>query len=260
MSLYIIPNHTKSTPEDVERYARHHDIGPHPNLRPLDGRPVSERVAEFERQIRLFEETFRIPARTVRNHCTAWAGYLDLVDVMERLGVQMDGNYFSGTYMKDRESAPYASFGAALPMRFCHPDGRLVNVYQQHYAPHRRRHVRPAGLFLQTVPGCILGHDRTHFYGYNDPFPHTLRRLYPSRKLGEIFGGTGPGTASTGKQERPANLVVRPVGGLLECTRYLALRRRAMERVKTQIQPAGPFATPRSPHPDSATVLRHVSR
>ena len=44
----------------------------------------------------------------------------------------MDGNYFSGTYMKDREGAPYASFGAALPMRFCHPEGRLVNVYQQH--------------------------------------------------------------------------------------------------------------------------------
>lgn len=132
MSLYIIPNHTKSTPEDVARYARRHDVGPHPNLRPLDGRPVPERVAEFERQVRLFQETFRIPARTVRNHCTAWAGYLDLVDVMEKLGVQMDGNYFSGTYMKDRESAPYASFGAALPMRFCHPDGRLVNVYQQH--------------------------------------------------------------------------------------------------------------------------------
>ena len=80
----------------------------------------------------MFQEKFRIPARTVRNHCTAWAGYLDLVDVMEKLGIQMDGNYFSGTYMRDRESAPYAAFGAALPMRFCHPDGRLVNVYQQH--------------------------------------------------------------------------------------------------------------------------------
>lgn len=132
MSLYIIPNHTKSTPEDVARYAGAHDIGPHPNLRPLDGRPVEERVAEFERQVRMFQEKFRIPARTVRNHCTAWAGYLDLVDVMERLGIQMDGNYFSGTYMRDRECAPYAAFGAALPMRFCHPDGRLVNVYQQH--------------------------------------------------------------------------------------------------------------------------------
>ena len=132
MSLYIIPTHTRSTADDVARYAKTHDIGPHPNLRPLDGRPVQERVAEFERQIRLFEEMFRIPARTLRNHCTAWAGYLDLVDIMEKRGVLMDGNYFSGTYMRDREGAPYASFGAALPMRFCHPDGRLVNVYQQH--------------------------------------------------------------------------------------------------------------------------------
>ena len=132
MSLYIIPNLTRSTADDVARYAKTHDVGPHPNLRPLDGRPVRERVAEFERQIRLFEERFRIPARTLRNHCTAWAGYLDLVDVMEKLGVLMDGNYFSGTYMRDREAAPYAPFGAALPMRFCHPDGRLADVYQQH--------------------------------------------------------------------------------------------------------------------------------
>jgi len=132
MNLYIIPTDTHSTPEDVRRYRRNHDVGPHPNLRPLDGRSVAERLAEFERQVRLFEETFGVPARTLRNHCTAWAGYMEIVEVMERLGVGMDANYFSGTYGRDRDCAPYGGFGGALPMRFCRPDGRLIGVFQQH--------------------------------------------------------------------------------------------------------------------------------
>ncbi len=132
MNLYIIPNLTHSTAEDGRRYRARHDIGPHPNLRPLDGRPVSERLAEFDRQIRMFQDTFGTPARSVRNHCTAWAGYLEPIEVLERLGVRMDGNYFSGNYMRDREGAPYAAFGGAMPMRFCHPDGRLIDVFHQH--------------------------------------------------------------------------------------------------------------------------------
>lgn len=132
MSLYIIPTGTLSTAEDVQRYSARHDIGPHPNLRPLDGRPVAERIQEFERQILMFQEMFGVTAYTLRNHCTAWAGYLEPVAIMEKLGVRMDGNYFSGTYMRDRESAPYAGFGAAMPMRFCTPEGRMYDVYQQH--------------------------------------------------------------------------------------------------------------------------------
>lgn len=132
MNLYLIPTHTHSAVGDVRRYSARHDVGPHPNLRPLDGRPVGERLAEFERQFRLFEDMFGVQARTVRNHCTAWAGYLELVEVMERQGVRMDANYFSGTYLRDRQPAPYAAFGAALPMRFCQPDGRILDVYQQH--------------------------------------------------------------------------------------------------------------------------------
>ncbi len=132
MNLYIIPNRTQSTALDVERYRVQHDVGPHPNLRPLDGYPVSERLVEFERQIRMFQDQFDTPARSLRNHCTAWAGYLEPVEVMEKLGVGMDGNYFSGTYGYSREDAPYAAFGGAMPMRFCWPDGRVLNVFQQH--------------------------------------------------------------------------------------------------------------------------------
>ena len=46
MSLYLIPTATESTPDDVQRYRQHHAVGPHPNLRPLDGHPVAERLAE----------------------------------------------------------------------------------------------------------------------------------------------------------------------------------------------------------------------
>jgi len=145
MSLYLIPTRTKSTPEDVRRYASRHDVGPHPDLRPLDGRPVTERIAEFERQIGMFQEMFGVRARTLRNHCTAWAGYLEPVEAMERLGVRMDANYICGTYMRDRDSAPYAAFGAAMPMRFFHPDGRPLDVFQQH------THLSDDGAFSPTA-------------------------------------------------------------------------------------------------------------
>ena len=93
---------------------------------------MAERLTEFERQIRLFQDMFGVRARSLRNHCTAWAGYMEPVEIMEKLGVRMDANYFSGTYKRDRESAPYAAFGAAMPMRFCRPDGRTIDVFQQH--------------------------------------------------------------------------------------------------------------------------------
>jgi len=132
MNLYVIPTHTQSTREDVRRYRRHHDVGPHPNLRQLDGRPIPERLAEFERQIRMFREMFGVEPRSLRNHCTAWAGYLEPVEVMQRLGVRLDGNYFSGAYRRARDPSPYGAFGAAMPMRFCRPDGRPLEVFQQH--------------------------------------------------------------------------------------------------------------------------------
>lgn len=132
MNLYIIPGATKSTPADVDAYRRQHDVGPHPNLRQLDDAPVGERVAEMERQIHQFEDTFGGTVRSLRNHCVAWAGYLEPVEAMERLGVAMDANYFCSTFLRGRHYAPYGSFGAALPTRFGHPSGELTAVHQQH--------------------------------------------------------------------------------------------------------------------------------
>ena len=132
MSLYLIPTATESTPDDVRRYRQHHAVGPHPNLRPLDGHPVAERLAELERQIRMFTSMFGVSPRTVRNHCTAWAGHLEPIEVLAKLGVRMEGSFFSSAYMRSRDPSPYGSFGAAMPMRFCRVDGQLIDVFQQH--------------------------------------------------------------------------------------------------------------------------------
>ena len=132
MNLFVIPGNTHSTSEDVAAYRRHHDVGPHPNIRTLDGGPVAARVAEMEKQIRQFEEMYGVKARSLRNHCVAWAGYLEPVEAMARCGVGMEGNYFCSTFLRGRDYAPYAAFGAALPLRFCHPGGELLDVHQQH--------------------------------------------------------------------------------------------------------------------------------
>ena len=132
MNLFLIPGSSRSTRADAVAYCQRHDLGPHPNLRTLDGAPVAVRVAELERQVRQFEEVFGVPARCTRHHCLAWAGYLDPVEGLARVGVRLESNYFCSTFLRRREYAPYAAFGAALPLRFGDPAGGLLPVHQQH--------------------------------------------------------------------------------------------------------------------------------
>lgn len=132
MNLYIFPEQTDLTPADVGSHSVHHDIGPHPNIRPLGMAPVSERVAEMERQIAVFESRFRTKAVSVRNHSFAWAGYLEPAEMLERMGVGMDVNFSSGAYLRRRDHSPYGAFGGAMPMRFARTDGSLIDVFQQH--------------------------------------------------------------------------------------------------------------------------------
>ncbi|PKO23872.1 MAG: hypothetical protein CVU38_01615 [Chloroflexi bacterium HGW-Chloroflexi-1] len=132
MNLYVIPTSTRSTRADVQRYTARHDVGPHPDLEAMRNRPAPELLKELERQIRIFQETFQAPARSLRTHCLIWAGYMEHVEALERLGVRMDSSYFCARLMRGREFAPYEAFGAAMPMRFCRPDGRLFQVFQQH--------------------------------------------------------------------------------------------------------------------------------
>lgn len=132
MDLNMIPDTSATPPELLPRYLARHDVGPHPNLRPLDGQPLDVRLADFDRQLRLFTEKYGVRPTCLRNHGVAWIGYTEIVEVMERHGIRMDTNYTSGQFRRGRQFAPYAAFGAAMPVRFCRPDGRLHEVFQLH--------------------------------------------------------------------------------------------------------------------------------
>jgi hypothetical protein len=132
MDLYIIPDETQSTADDIRRYARHNDLGPHPNLLPCSGKSVAERLSLLKSQINRFREISGIEPLTVRNHCTAWVGYMQHVEALEHCGVRMETSYNSDDYLRGRRYAPYNAFGAAMPMRFARTDGSMINVYQQH--------------------------------------------------------------------------------------------------------------------------------
>jgi len=132
MDLNMIPDISATPPEVLPRYLEHHDVGPHPNLRALDGHPMAERLADFDRQLQLFTDKYGVRATCLRNHGVAWIGYTEIVEVMERHGIRMDTNYTSGQFRRGRQFAPYAGFGAAMPVRFCRADGRLHEVFQLH--------------------------------------------------------------------------------------------------------------------------------
>ncbi len=132
MDLYVIPERTPTTPAMLARYLADHDAGPHPDLRPLDGRPMADRLEELERQIRAFIHRYGFVPRCLRNHCLVWAGYTEAVAVLERCGVRMDANYTSGQFRQGRRYAPYGTYGGALPIRFGRLDGGLHDVYQVH--------------------------------------------------------------------------------------------------------------------------------
>jgi len=132
MDLNMFPDDSATPPEVLPRYLAHHDVGPHPNLRPLDGQPLEIRLADFDRQLTLFTEKYGVRATCLRNHGVAWIGYTEIVEVMERHGIRLDTNYTSGQFRRGRQFAPYAGFGAAMPVRFARVDGSLHDVYQLH--------------------------------------------------------------------------------------------------------------------------------
>lgn len=132
MNLYVIPDSTSITRSLIEEYTRRgHAISVHPNLVPAAGDSPEAQVAVAEKQIRMFQEKFQWPVRTLRNHCYMWPGYLDLPALWERLGVGMDGNTTATLYGLSSEHGPYVNVHAAMPMRYVREDGRLIDVFQQ---------------------------------------------------------------------------------------------------------------------------------
>jgi hypothetical protein len=195
MNLYIIPITTSSTREDVQRYRERHDVGTHPDLQSLDGRPVQERVAEFERQILLFEEMYGFRPKSVRNHCLAWAGYLDLVEVEARLGIKMDANYLCTAFLRDRCPGPYHVNGAAMPMRFCYPEGKTIDVFQQHthlsddvwFHPSAPKSFRYSAQQYRAIVGRILDDSATRFHTPYGVIIHPSNWVVFSEQQGRVL-------------------------------------------------------------------------
>lgn len=132
MNLYVIPDHTSITREHIEAYtARGHTVSVHPNLVPAASQSPEEQVAVAEAQVRLFQEKFGWPTRTLRNHSYMWPGYLDLPELWEKLGIGMDANVTSIMRGASRHFGPFARLNAALPMRYVREDGSLIDVFQQ---------------------------------------------------------------------------------------------------------------------------------
>jgi hypothetical protein len=132
MSLYLFPRQTRTTPEQAQALQqRGHTISVHPCLIPAYGQGRAAQLALAEEEVRAFQDRFGQPVRTVRNHSTAWPGYLELPELWARLGLRMDANFFSSAYLRHRTWSPYMNHGAGLPAPFVHPDGRLIDVWQQ---------------------------------------------------------------------------------------------------------------------------------
>lgn len=179
MSLYIIPRQTTTTREMANVYRKTQDLGPHPDLRPLDGRPMHERLASYRDQIIFFREKYGFVPRTVRNHCLTWAGFTEMAEVQAEVGIKMDANFLGGgNYLRFRDASPYSAYPAAMPMRFCRLDGKLVDVYQQHmqieddvhFGDHIEYSARLTPARFSTVLDRMLHDQQTRFHmpmGFN---------------------------------------------------------------------------------------------
>lgn len=132
MNLYVLPEYSSITPELIDEFTRRgHAISVHPNLTPSIEKPLAEQIARAEQQVRLFQDTFKRPVRTVRNHNYSWPGYLDIPELWQRLGIGLDANTCAFLYRQSPDGGPYANVHSAMPLCFVRPDGSLIDVYQQ---------------------------------------------------------------------------------------------------------------------------------
>lgn len=132
MNLYIIPDITSITRDLIEKYTRRgHAMSVHPNLTDYAGQPPAAQLAQAERQVRMFREKFQWPARTVRDHCYMWPGYVELPELWERLGIGMDLNTTATLYGSSLDYGPYVNVHAGVPLRFVRENGSLIDVFQQ---------------------------------------------------------------------------------------------------------------------------------
>ena len=130
-TLYAMSGSSLTREQVRQLEAEGHDLSAHPNCREAykDG-GVEPALATAVRELETIRTKLGVQARTIRNHCLCWPGYLELAEVWERQGVRMDTNFVTGFSFWGRDWAPYMT-GSGLPLRFCHLDGRRIEVYQQ---------------------------------------------------------------------------------------------------------------------------------
>ncbi len=133
MSLYVIPDSTSISVQDVTEYSvRGHEISVHPDLWPVAGQSVSEQLHKAQADVEKFRDTFAQPVKTIRNHSGIWPGYLDLPELWEKLQIEMDASCLTSLLLQSRDDGPYVHGNAAMPLRFVREEGTLIDVLQQH--------------------------------------------------------------------------------------------------------------------------------
>lgn len=150
MNLYIFPEYSSITPGLIDAFTqRGHAISVHPNLTPCLEKPLAEQINRAEQQVRLFQDMFKLPVLTVRNHNYSWPGYLDIPELWQRLGIGLDANTCAFLYRQSPDGGPYANVHSAMPLCYVRPDGSLIDVYQQ------ATHINDDIWFHPTVPHSL---------------------------------------------------------------------------------------------------------
>lgn len=106
-----------------ELAGRGYDFSIHPDLPPPTGATWDAKLGSHVEQFR--RRYGRDPSSSVRNHCIAWAGYLDGPRIEARHGFSWDCNYYS----LPPNAAQYMT-ASGLPMPFASPAGEVLPVTQ----------------------------------------------------------------------------------------------------------------------------------
>jgi hypothetical protein len=103
---------------------RGHSVGLHPWGGPMP--TVAQFREHLPREYAGFRERYGFIPATTRHHSCIEAGWVDTPAILAEIGVRMDLNPYP---IRDLQSGFMT--GTALPVRLCHPDGTLIDAYQQ---------------------------------------------------------------------------------------------------------------------------------
>jgi hypothetical protein len=100
-------------------------------------------------------------------------------------------------FMRDRCPGPYHVNGAAMPMRFCHPEGRTIDVFQQHthlsddvwFHPSAPKSFRYSPQQYKVIVDRILDDSATRFHTPYGVIIHPSNWVVFSEQQGRVLLG-----------------------------------------------------------------------